>query len=63
METRADKNFGGAKSSMNLKQQQQAGKPKHGLIFQNYYRDKSLYKKRLQEDKKTRNYEFYQRSA
>jgi len=31
---------------------QQAEKPRQGLIFQNYYKDKLLYKKRLQEDKK-----------
>ena len=30
---------------------QKSGKPKHGLIFQNYYKDKLLYEKRLQEDK------------
>ena len=30
---------------------QQAGKPKHGPIFQNYYKDKLAYKKRIREDK------------
>jgi len=30
---------------------QQAGKPKYGLIFQNYYKDKLAYKKRIREDR------------
>ena len=30
---------------------QQAGKPKHGPIFQTYYKDKLAYKKRIREDR------------